>query len=91
MRRFFQALLLGFFVAAFANSNQTTKLAKTDDGTTKGLHCNVNNNYNTFQAGGNCKKIESIFSDVKQQLTELKEEIKEMKGNQTGNPALKGL
>ena len=68
-----------------------TKPAKTDDSTTKGSHCNVNNNYNTYQAGANCKKIESMFSDVKQQLAELKEEIKEIKGNQTGNPAEKGV
>ena len=91
MKFFFQAVLLGFFVAAFADSNQTTKPAKTDDGTTKGSHCNVNNNYNTLQAGANCKKIESMFSDVKQQLAELKEQIKEMKENQTGNPEEKGL
>ena len=91
MQLFFQALLLGFFVAAFANSNQMTKPTKTDDSTTKGSHYNVNNNYNTFQAGANCKKIESMFSDVKQQLAELKEEIKEIKGNQTGDPAEKGL
>ena len=91
MKLFFQALLLEFFVAAFAGSNQTTTPAKTDDGTMKGSHCNVNNNYNTFQAGANCKKIESMFSDVKQQLAELKEEIEEIKGNQTGNPAEKGL
>lgn len=45
----------------------------------------------TFQAGANCKKNECMFSDVKQQLAELKEKIKEMKGNQTGNPAEKGL
>ena len=91
MRLFFQALLLGFFVAAFVDSNQTTKPSKTDDGTMNGLHCNVNNNYNTFQAGANCKKIESMFSDVKQQLAELKEEIEKIKGNQTRNPAEKGL
>ena len=91
MRLFFQALLLGFFVAAFADSNQTTKPAKTDDGTMKGSHYNVNNYYNTFQAGANCKKIESMFSEVKQQLADIKEEIKKIKGNQTGNPAEKGL
>ena len=91
MKLFFQTLLLVFFVSAFADSNQSTKPAKTDDNTMKGSHCNVNNNYNTFQAGANCKKIESMFFDVKQHLAELKEEIKEMKVNQSGNPSEKGL
>lgn len=51
----------------------------------KGSQCNVNNNYNTFQTGANCNKIASILSDVKQQLVELKEEIKEIKENRTGS------
>ena len=32
-----------------------------------------------------------MFSEVKQQLVELKEEIKQMKGKQTGTPCIKGL
>ena len=32
-----------------------------------------------------------MFSEVKQLLLELREEIKQMKGNQTGRPCIKGL
>ena len=32
-----------------------------------------------------------MFSEVKQQLVELKEEIKQIKANQTGRPCIKGL
>ena len=42
-------------------------------------------NYNTnFYAGPNCKKIE-------QQLAEIKEDIREMKRNETRAEAVKGL
>ena len=92
MKYFFQAILLSYFVAALANSNLSTKQAKNaDNGTTKSSHCNVNNNYNSFYAGPNCKKIEDMFSEVKQQLAELKDEIREMKEKQTGGQSGKGL
>ena len=90
MKFLFQAVLLGYFVAALANSNLTSKPGKTNHDTKKSSQCNVNN-YNSFYAGPNCKKIEKMFSEVKQQLTELKEEIRGMKGNQTGGPSGKGL
>ena len=80
MKYFFQAVLLGYFVAALANNNDTKKTSQ----------CNVNN-YNSFYAGPHCKKIESMFSEVKQQLAELKEEIRGMKGNHSGGPGEKGL
>ena len=32
-----------------------------------------------------------MFSEVKEQLVEIKEEIKQIKGNQTGRPCIKGL
>ena len=76
MKYLFQAFLLGFFVAALANSNQTMNSAR---------RCNINNYY-TFSAGPNCKKIEHVMSEVKQQLSELKQQIKETEG-----PTGKGL
>lgn len=90
MKFFFEAVLLGYFVAALANSNLTSKPGKTNNDTKKTSQCNVNN-YNSFYAGPNCKKIEIMFSEVKQQLTELKEELRGMKRNQTGAAVGKGL
>ena len=84
MKYFFQVFLLGFFVAALANSNLTSKpAAKSDNQTKKSAQCNVNNNYNTFFAGPKCKKIETMFSELKQQLAGLKKEIMTMKGNKS--------
>ena len=84
-------ILLSYFVAALANSNLSTKQAKNaDNGTTKSSHCNVCN-YNSFYAGLNSKKIENMFSEVKQQLAELKDEIREMKENQTEGQSGKDL
>ena len=81
MKYLLQAFLLGYFVAALANSNQITNPAG---------RCNINNYY-TFSAGPNCKKIENVMSEVKQQLAELKQQIKEIKENQTEGPIGKGL
>ncbi|XP_078349175.1 ryncolin-1-like [Oculina patagonica] len=83
MKYFFQALLLGYFVAAVADCrNVPTKPVA------KASLCNVNT-YNSFFAGPNCKKIENILSEVKQQLAEIKQVIGEMKENQTGGPGEK--
>lgn len=71
MKYFFEAVLLGYFVATLANSNLTTKPAQI--------------------AGPNCRKIGSMFSELKRQLAELKEEIREMKVNQSGDSGEKGL
>ena len=90
MKHFFHVILLSYIAAMRANSNLTTKPTKYNDSATKASHCNVNNNYNSFYAGPNCKKIESMFSEVKQQLGELKQEIRKMKGNETGGPGEKG-
>jgi len=81
MKHFLRALLLSFFVSTQVNSILTT----TKPLTTKPSQCNVNNNnYNSFFAGPNCKKIESMFSEMKQHLTELKKGIKEIKETLTG-------
>ena len=80
MKYLFQALMLAYFVAAFTNSDQMTNPARS---------CNVNNYY-TFSAGPNCKKIENVMSEVKYQLTELKQQIMEMEENQTGGSTGKG-
>ena len=45
----------------------------------------------SFAESNYTMKIEKMFSEVKEQLAELKEEIRQMKGNQTGRPCIKGL
>ena len=88
---FFQAILLCYFVAALANSNLSTKSAKKSNNDTKQTsQCTVNN-YNTFHAGPNSKKIENMIAEVKQQLAELKQEITKTNENQTAGQAQKGL
>ena len=76
MKYFFGAVLFAYFIATLANS--TVK-------PTKKAHCNVNNNYNSFYAGPNCKKIE-------QQLEEIQQEIRALGENKTtGSGNGKGL
>ena len=78
MKYLFAIVLFVVFVAAFASS--TMKPAKSDkDG--NNAPCNVNYN---FYAGPNTKKIE-------QQLAEIREEMRALKGNQTGGSNGKGL
>jgi len=43
---------------------------------------NVYNTYNNFNAGPN-KKIETLLHEVKKELSEMREEIKSLKGNKT--------
>ena len=89
MKLFLQALLLSFFVSTQVNSILTT----TKPVTTQPSKCNVNNNnYNSFFAGPNCKKIETMFSEMKQHLTELKKGVKDIKEILNGSkPGGKGL
>jgi len=89
MKHFLRVLLLSFFVSTQVYSILTT----TKPVTTQPSQCNVNNNnYNSFFAGPNCKKIESMFSEMKQHLTELKKGIKEIKDILNGDrPGGKGL
>ena len=76
MKYFVGAILFAYFIATLANS--TVK-------PTKEAHCNVNNNYNSFYAGPNCKKIE-------QQLEEIRKEIRALRENKTtGSGNGKGL
>ena len=71
MKLFFEAILFAVFIIALANSTDKSK-------------CNVNNNYNSFYAGPNCKKIE-------QQLAEIQQEIRALKRNETRGSDGKGL
>ena len=76
----FKGILFAVFVTAFANSSvKSNKSTSTDKS-----KCNVNNNYNSFYAGPNCKKIE-------QQLAEIKQEIRALKRKETGGSNGKGL
>ena len=67
MKYFVGVILFAYFIATLANS--TVK-------PTKEVYCNVNNNYNSFYAGPNCKKIE-------QQLEEIRQEIRALRENKT--------
>ena len=78
MKSLFAIVCFAIFVAALANS--TVKPTKSDNDAQK-AQCNVNN---YFYAGPNTKKIE-------QQLAEIREEIRALKGNQTGGGGGKGL
>lgn len=71
MKYFFQTILLGCIVAALSSTQSGNNAKKVSP-------YNFNNNY--FIAGSNSKKIENMFTEVNQQLTELKEEINAMKG-----------
>ena len=79
MKYFLYAILFAYFVATFANSS----VKHTTDAGTNKAHCNVNNTYNSFYAGPNCKKIE-------QQLAEMKNEIRALKRNETSGSDGKG-
>lgn len=68
-------LLLGFFVFS-----QT--LAKPGNYAAVTKQCNVNV-YNGCCAGPE-KKIETIFQEIKKQLTQLQDDINILKGNKTG-------
>ena len=59
----------------------SSKPARTDNDTKHRPHFSINNNY--FYAGQNSGKIESMFSDIQQQLTKLEQEIRNIKKNQT--------
>ena len=76
MKYCFGTSLLTCLISALANSTFKP---------TKEARCNVNNNYNSFYAGPNCKKIE-------QQLEEIRQEIRALKENKTtGSGNGKGL
>ena len=75
MKYFFGAVLFAYFIATLANS--TVK-------PTKEAHCNVNNNYNSFYAGPNCKKIEQQLEKIRQEIRALKENKTTGSGNGKG-------
>ena len=75
MKYFLHATLFAYFVAAFANSSVKPT---TSPGTNK-AYCNVNNNYNSFYAGPNCKKIEQQLAKMR---SEILEEVRTLKRNE---------
>ena len=83
MKSLFAAILFAYSVSALANSS--VKPTKSNENKT---HCNVNNNYNSFYAGPNCKKIEQQLAEIKKEILE---EIRALKRNETGGSAGKGF
>ena len=75
MKYFVGAILFAYFSAALANS--TVK-------PTTEAHCNVNNNYNSFYTGPNCKKIEQQLDEIRQEIRALKENKTTGSGNGKG-------
>ena len=73
----FTAISIAYFVGALANSSLVGPTKGNE--AKKASQCNVNN-YNNFYAGAHCKEI-------KQQLSEILEEIRELKGNKTSASA----
>ena len=59
MKYFFGIIRLTCLISAIANS--TVK-------PTKATRCNVNNNYNSFYAGPNCKKVEKQLEEIRQEI-----------------------
>ena len=72
MKYFVGAILFAYFIAALANS----KVKPTTE-----AHCNVNN-YNSFYAGPNCKKIEQQLHEIRQ---EIRVYLRENKTTGSGN------
>ena len=62
MKYFFAIIPLACLISALANS--TVKPTKATR--------NVNNNYNSFYAGANCKKIEQQLAEIRQEIRALK-------------------
>ncbi|CAH3040573.1 unnamed protein product [Porites lobata] len=73
MKYFFAIIPLACLISALANS--TVK-------PTKATRCNVNNNYNSFYAGPNCKKIEQQLAEIRQEIRALKSQITARKNSQ---------
>ena len=71
-------LSLVLFVASQALAKPGNNANSTPATATK--HCN--NVYNSFYAGPN-KKIETILQEIKQQLTQLQDDINILNGNKT--------
>ena len=75
MKFFVGVILFAYFIATLANS--AVKATKED-------HCNVNNNYNNFYAGPNCKKIQQQLEEIRQEIRALRENKTTASGNGKG-------
>lgn len=85
MKYYLRAVLFAScFVVALANSS--VKPTKSTEAKKAAL-CNVNNNYNSFYTGPNCKKIEQQLADIKQEILK---EIRALKRNESGAQSAKG-
>ena len=73
-------LLFVPLLSAANSSSNNSGVSHSDK--TKGSPHNVYNTYNTFCAGPS-KKIEALLHGVKKELSEMREEIKSLRGNKT--------
>ena len=64
--------------------------ANSSSNNSKGSAHNVYNTYNSFCAGPS-KKIEALLHDVKKELSEMREEIKSLRGNKTTGEGISEL
>lgn len=79
MKIFFATVAIAYFIAT--NANLSVKPTKSDQMRKAQCHMTYNTN---FYAGPNCKNL-------KQQLAEIKEGIREMKRNETRKKTVQGL
>ena len=74
-------------IATLSTANSKVTSSSNNSGVSHSTKANgsghsVYNTYNNFYAGPN-KKIEALLHEVKKELSEMREEIKSLKGNNT--------
>ena len=91
--RSFLAVLYVFLVFAIATPsavNASVSAKSNNSGVQADSKCHNMYTYNSFYAGAN-KKIEALLREIKNELSEMREEIKSLKGNETVGKGMKGL
>ena len=69
-----------FVIASLSAANSTPK--SNNSGVRPPAESQCHNVYNNFYAGSS-KKIEALLYEMKQELAEIREEVKSLKGNKT--------
>ena len=80
--RFISTLSYALFLLATLNARNAIGTKTSNSGAQAVSKCHNMYTYNSFYAGTN-KKIEALLREVKIELSEIREEIKCMKGNET--------